>query len=143
MLYQAGQQDVSGHFRPLLNPLLKKSKTVSPNFFILFPTATTASHASSSSVNTTATSATCGCRMKSVLTIAPTVAFAASVGPKTSSTVTTVACALIVHSTTTTTARTASTSQTVPSARNTCSRRDRQVTKCPADMRFTGTAFVS
>lgn len=123
----------------------QKSKTISSNIVLhsYISTATTASHAPSSLVNTIAAFATYGCPTRNALTIARTVAFAASVAPKTSSTVTTVACALIGRSTTTTIARTESTSQIVPSARNTYSRLVRRVMKCPAGMPFTGTVSDS
>jgi hypothetical protein len=77
------------------------------------------------------------------LTIVQTVAFAASVGPRTFNIVMIAACALIRVSTLITTARTASTSPIAPSAKSFSSVQEARRMKCLAVMLFTGNASVS
>ena len=128
-----------------LNTSFKQTlQTISyPSVLSSPPTATIVFPVMFNSENTIVSSATCGCRMRNVPTIVQTVAFAALVVLKTSSTAMIVACALIALSMTTTIVRMASTSQTVPSVRNISSRRVQQVMKCPVDMRFIGIVFGS
>lgn len=106
-------------------------------------TATTVPHVVFSLVPIIVVLVTCGCLMKSVLTIVKIVDSVASVVLRTSSTVTIAACASTELSTTITIAKTANTSPIVPSAKNTSFRLDPPVTKCPADMPFTGTVSVN